>query len=160
MLHLALNGVDFRYELSGPELAPLVVFADPLGDMEDTWDAQLAALRGRYRCLRYDSPGRSRSTTHDRPVGSAKLAEDLGSLLDALGLARFHLFGLGIGGGTALVFAFRHPERLHSLVLVPGEAIPEMDLRSGAASITVPALVIIGADHRPPVDHVGEEVRG
>jgi 3-oxoadipate enol-lactonase/4-carboxymuconolactone decarboxylase len=86
------------------------------------WDAQVRALAGRYKCLRYDVRGHGRSVVTDAPFAIADLADDLAGLLDGLGIDRVHLVGLSLGGMTAQSFAARHPERLESLVLVATSA--------------------------------------
>ena len=48
-------------------------------------------------------------------------ADALAGLLDALGIERAHLVGNSLGGGTAVRFALRYPERAGRLVLMaPG----------------------------------------
>src|SRR5260221_3860352 len=112
------NGVDLFYELSGPAEAPPVVFSNSIGSTLEMWDAQVAALAGRYRCLRYDTRGHGRSDTADVATTVDDLAADLAGLLDALGIAKAHVVGLSLGGMTAQAFAIARPERVDRLVLV------------------------------------------
>jgi 3-oxoadipate enol-lactonase/4-carboxymuconolactone decarboxylase len=118
MPQLRANGVDLHYDLSGPESAPVVAFSNSLGATLEMWDAQVAALRGRFRCLRYDTRGHGRSSTLDLPARINDLADDLAALLEGLGIKRVHLVGLSLGGMTGQAFAVRHPERLKSLSLM------------------------------------------
>jgi 3-oxoadipate enol-lactonase len=60
-----------------------------------------------------------------RPFVLADLADDVASLLDALGLARAAIGGLSMGGYVALAFAARHPARLQALVLADTKAGPD-----------------------------------
>jgi 3-oxoadipate enol-lactonase len=60
------------------------------------------------------------------PYVIADLADDVASLLDALGLGRAAIGGLSMGGYVALAFARRHRGRLEGLVLA--------DTRAGADS--------------------------
>ena len=62
---ITANGVDLFYDLRGPADAPVVAFANSIGSTLEMWDAQAAALAGRYRCLRYDARGHGRSATVD-----------------------------------------------------------------------------------------------
>jgi 3-oxoadipate enol-lactonase/4-carboxymuconolactone decarboxylase len=89
------------------------------------WDAQITALAGRYRCLRYDTRGHGGSEVVAAPATVDDLADDLAGLLDALGIARAHLVGLSLGGMTGQAFALRYPERLDRLALLATSA--EMD---------------------------------
>lgn len=118
MPHIRANAVELYYELSGPESAPVVVFSNSLGATLEMWDAQVAALRGRFRSLRYDTRGHGRSSTAEGPARIEDLAEDLRGLLNALGIERVHLVGLSLGGMSGQAFAMRHPERLDSLTLM------------------------------------------
>jgi len=114
--------IELFYELTGPEGAPVVVFSNSIGTTLEMWDAQVAALSGRYRCLRYDTRGHGRSQVVDAPVTIEDLADDLAGLLDALGIGRAHVVGLSLGGMTAQSFAVRHAARTASLVLVATSA--------------------------------------
>lgn len=60
-----------------------------------------------------------------RPYVLADLADDVASLLDALGLARATIGGLSMGGYVALAFAARHPGRLEALILADTKAGPD-----------------------------------
>ncbi|MDB5511374.1 MAG: 3-oxoadipate enol-lactonase [Enterovirga sp.] len=115
---VAANGVRLRYEIEGPDGAPTIVFSNSLGTDLAMWDAQVAALRSQFRCLRYDTRGHGGSEVIDRPATMEDLAADLGGLLDGLGIGRVHLVGLSIGGMTAQTFALAHPDRLASLSLL------------------------------------------
>ena len=112
------NGIDLYCELSGPAGAPVIAFSNSIGSTLAMWDAQVAALAGRYRCLRYDARGHGRSKTVDAPATIADLADDLAGLLAALDIGRAHVVGLSLGGMTAQAFALAHPERLDRLALL------------------------------------------
>ncbi len=110
-------GADLFYDLAGPADAPVVAFSNSLGTTHAMWDAVVAALSGRYRCLRYDTRGHGRSPATG-PVTIESLADDLAGLLDALGIARAHVVGLSLGGMIAQALAARRPDRVDRLVLV------------------------------------------
>ncbi|KAB1074613.1 3-oxoadipate enol-lactonase [Methylobacterium planeticum] len=113
-----VHGIDLFYDLTGPEVGPVVAFSNSLGTSLAMWEAQAAALTGRFRCLRYDTRGHGRSATLDRPATIEDLAGDLRGLLDHLGIARAHIVGLSLGGMTAQAFAATSPERVDRLVLM------------------------------------------
>lgn len=122
MPHAAANGVRLHYEIVGPADAPVVAFAHSIGATMAMWDAQVAALSGRFRCLRYDTRGHGGSEVIATPASVDDLADDLAGLLDALDIARAHVVGLSLGGMTGQAFALRHPERLARLALVATSA--------------------------------------
>jgi len=125
MPHASANGISLHYEIVGPAGAPVVAFAHSIGATMAMWDAQVAALAGRYRCLRYDTRGHGDSEVVAAPASVDDLADDLAGLLDALGIARAHVVGLSLGGMTGQAFALRYPDRLDRLALVATSA--EMD---------------------------------
>jgi 4,5:9,10-diseco-3-hydroxy-5,9,17-trioxoandrosta-1(10),2-diene-4-oate hydrolase len=82
----------------------------------------LPAFAESYRTLLVDQPGFGYS---DKPEITGQFftfsADALLGLLDSLGIERVHLVGNSLGGGTAVRFALRHPDRAGRLVLMaPG----------------------------------------
>lgn len=79
-----------------------------------------------YRVIRFDHRDTGQSTT-DAPgavdYDLADLADDLGSMLDAYGVASAHLVGMSLGGFAAQLFALQHPERVKSLTLIASEPL-------------------------------------
>lgn len=94
---------------------PPVVFLHAFSFDHRMWDAQCAALAGRYRAVRYDLRGFGQSAG-----GTARYshADDLAAVLDAYHLPNATLVGLSLGGGAAINFAVLRPERVKSLVLI------------------------------------------
>ena len=73
-------------------------------------DERLFARLG-IRLITYDRPGFGRSTPEPgRRVVDA--ADDIAAIADALGVARFPIFGVSGGGPHALAFAARFPDRV------------------------------------------------
>lgn len=114
-------GIRVIDEGEGPAALVLHGFTGCAEGLADT----AAALRAAgLRTLRVDLVGHGRS---DAPAETAayrieRCADDLGRLLDALGVSRAHVFGYSMGGRLALFFAARHPERVRSLFLVGASA--------------------------------------
>ena len=82
----------------------------------------LPVFAQRHRTLLVDQPGFGHS---DKPEVTDQYftfsADALARLLDAVGLERVALVGNSLGGGTAVRFALRHPDRAGRLVLMaPG----------------------------------------
>jgi 4,5:9,10-diseco-3-hydroxy-5,9,17-trioxoandrosta-1(10),2-diene-4-oate hydrolase len=76
----------------------------------------------RFRVVMMDLPGYGQSAA--RPVTGhffTVAADALAGLIDELGIARTHIVGNSLGGGTALRFALQYPDRAGRLVLMgPG----------------------------------------
>jgi 3-oxoadipate enol-lactonase len=111
------NGITTQYELEGPAGAPVVTLSHSLAATLHLWDAQAAALRDRYRVLRYDIRGHGGSSVPPAPYTLEQMADDLHGLLRALGIARTHFVGLSMGGLIGMTMALRHPAAIQSLVL-------------------------------------------
>lgn len=112
-----VNGTLLHYRLHGPKGAPALVFVNSLGTDARIWDAVIAQLADRCRCLSYDKRGHGIS---DAPAGEYSLddhLDDLEGLLDAAGLERAVLVGVSVGGIIAQGLALRAPERVAGLVL-------------------------------------------
>ena len=92
------------------------------------WDEQVAALRDRYRLIRYDTRGFGRTLCEDVPYSNV---HDLGRVLDHFGLRDCHLIGLSRGGAIALDFTVAEPERVRSLTWVAG-GVPGLDIQADA----------------------------
>jgi 3-oxoadipate enol-lactonase len=102
------------------------------------WWAWVPALARHYRVVRPDMRGFGQSSAmpRDYPWTLDRIIDDFCSLMDHLGIDRFHLVGAKIGGTVARAFAARRPERVKTLTLV-GTPPP---LRPGAAE-GAPAVV-------------------
>jgi 3-oxoadipate enol-lactonase len=121
------NGITINYQIDGPDGAPWLVFSNSLATTLAMWDEQAAALKDRYRVLRYDQRGHGAS---DAPAGRYQfdtlLADAIG-LMDALSIRTAHFAGLSMGGATALGLAERHPERLGRIIVCdsPCQSTPQ-----------------------------------
>jgi len=89
------------------------------------FDAQVAALRDRYRCIAFDFRGHGRSAVARTGYDMDTLAEDAAALIATLGAVPCHFAGLSMGGFIALRLAARRPELLRSLILLETSARPE-----------------------------------
>src|SRR6266851_6123366 len=94
------NGIMTQYELEGPPSAPVVTLSHSLAANLHLWDAQAAALKDRYRVLRYDIRGHGGS-----------------GVPQALGIAETHVVGLSMGGLIGMTLALKFPRAVRSLVL-------------------------------------------
>lgn len=110
---ISANGLDLAYQIDGdgPETLVLV---NGLADNKESWEAQIPAFSERYRVLSFDNRGVGESPTPPGPYTTAQMAEDLAGLVDALGVERFHLLGVSMGGMIAQEYAIAHSDRLLS----------------------------------------------
>ena len=98
--------------------APLV-FAHGLTGNRQVVLAELVPLTERYRIVTFDQRGHGDSTAVSDPAlyTPARMAGDVGAVMDALGIQRAIVGGESMGAATALLFAITHPERVERLLL-------------------------------------------
>lgn len=123
------GGPVFVYE-AGDETKPVVVLLH--GAMYDEarfiWDQLFPALSANYHVFALDTPRHGKSRPWTGTLGHNTLLEILNGAFDTLALTRFHLVGLSMGGGLAIDYASRHPERVASMVLFePGGLGEKLD---------------------------------
>ncbi|KAK6955966.1 hypothetical protein Daesc_003613 [Daldinia eschscholtzii] len=114
----APDGLKIPYQLEGnPDpKTPVIAFCNSLLTSLHMWDPFvkiLKAQRPQYRILRYDFRGRHIIPSPPAPATLDILADDLGSLLDALRIPKLDtLIGVSMGGATTLKFALKYPDKL------------------------------------------------
>ncbi|MFI6317015.1 alpha/beta fold hydrolase [Nonomuraea sp. NPDC050556] len=96
----------------------VVVFESGLGGTRLDWGLVLDGVAVHTRAVAYDRAGLGRSDPDPSRRDVARLAEDLGHLLDGLGGSRFVLVGHSLGGPIIRACAALRPERIAGLVLV------------------------------------------
>jgi pimeloyl-ACP methyl ester carboxylesterase len=117
-----------------------VLLVHGTGAWSGTWFSLLPALQqAGYRVIAIDLPpfGYSGKAT-DIDFSRAAQAERIGAVLDQRQVAQAIVVGHSFGGGPALEFALRHPERLRKLVLVDaaiGLDAPPPDAHSPACRL-------------------------
>jgi pimeloyl-ACP methyl ester carboxylesterase len=156
---VALDGLTVRYYREGPdsddeadftldadrrpdETPVVLLHGGGLDSAALSWKYALPALADDRPVYALDWPGYGAS---DPPDGSPSVdyyVEVLERFLDALGLDRVALVGISMGGGAALGFALRRPERVERLVAVDsyglGSRIPGGPL--GAVFVRLPLV--------------------
>jgi 3-oxoadipate enol-lactonase len=112
----APDGTQLEYSVDGPANAPVLVFSNSIATTQGMWDAQAAALRDRFRVVRYDTRGHGQSDVPPGPYAIETLGLDLLAVIEAIGAEKGHVCGLSLGGLTAIWLAIHKPERLNRVV--------------------------------------------
>jgi pimeloyl-ACP methyl ester carboxylesterase/DNA-binding CsgD family transcriptional regulator len=86
-------------------------------DRSPVWAHWLRELSREHTYIRYDQRGSGLSDWAPPEISFESWIGDLETVVDTLALDRFTLFGMSQGAATAIAYAFRHPERVSSLVL-------------------------------------------
>jgi 3-oxoadipate enol-lactonase len=119
---LATNSLDsdhLYYLDPHPENQPVIFLLHGLGTEASSWVYQMQALGDAgYRPIAPDLPGFGRSKFLSEKWSIRETAKVISSLADELGIERFHLAGISMGGTIALQMAIDFPEKIFSLVLI------------------------------------------
>jgi pimeloyl-ACP methyl ester carboxylesterase/DNA-binding winged helix-turn-helix (wHTH) protein len=117
----APDGTQIAYASVGRGL-PILKTANWLNHLEYDWDSPVwsplfQALASEYQLVRYDARGNGLSDWDVRDLSFDALVHDLETVVEAVGLKRFALFGISQGGAISIAYAVRRPERISHLVL-------------------------------------------
>ena len=114
---IADDGVRLYYEETGSG-TPVIFVHEYAGDYR-SWEAQMRHFGQRYRAITYNARGYEPSDVPDAvsAYSQHRAADDIGAVLDHLGVAKAHIVGLSMGGFATLHFGFRHPAKALSLVV-------------------------------------------
>ena len=113
----AADGTKLYYESQGS--GPAIIFVHELAGTCHSFDLQVAALKGKYRCITFNARGYPPSDVPGSVNAYSQdiAAEDIGAVLDAAGEKDAHVMGVSMGSAAALQFALAHPNRVRSAVL-------------------------------------------
>lgn len=116
---VTVRGLRFHYCEWGDTAAPAAVFLHGITSDARAWDDEARALAARFRVVALDLRGHGDSEkAPDGDYSHQTLADDFAAVADAIGLARFHLVGLSLGGRVGFAYAAAHPGRVERLVVV------------------------------------------
>ena len=94
------------------------------------WDSLFPALSGQYHVFAVDTPRHGSSRPWEGVLDRARLMVILRETFAQLGLARFSIVGLSMGGGLAIEYASLHPEQVEAMALFePGGLGDKVDLQ-------------------------------
>jgi pimeloyl-ACP methyl ester carboxylesterase len=110
------DGAQIYYETHGATGSWLLM-APGLGMELKHWADTLRDFTTRHRAITFQPRGALPSEAPAGPYTMRDLAEDGRAVLDAVGVARAHVYGVSMGGHLAQELALNHPERVAGLVL-------------------------------------------
>ena len=132
-----VNGINLYYETHGSG-RPLILLHGGLGSGE-MFGPIIPALAANHQVIAVDLQGHGRTADIDRPIDVRLMADDIGALIDNLGLDKPDVVGYSLGGGVAFFTAVKYPDKVGKLVMaaanVRRDAIPpEMLAQQGQVS--------------------------
>ncbi len=121
---LDVDGLRIHCFVAGEAGSPVVLLhGGGLDSASISWGAVIGPLSEQHKVFAPDFPGYGQS---DRPLVEYTMdfyVNFLEHLLDGLHLQKANLIGISMGGGIALDFTLRSPERVEKLVLVDSYGI-------------------------------------
>lgn len=112
--------IELAVRIDGSDDAPPLVLLNSVGSSTAMWEPCLAPLIEQFRVIRIDHRGHGDSSAS--PAGAscsiAELAGEVLAALDRVGVERFHVAGLSLGGMIAMWIATHHPARVARLALL------------------------------------------
>lgn len=132
----ATDGVRLAYSTVG-EGPPLLRTAHWLNHLQHDWDnavwgPMLRGLAAGHTLIRCDARGNGLSDWEVADISFDAWVSDLETVVEAVGVKRFALFGVSQSCAISIAYAVRHPERVSQLILYGGFAVGAC-LRSPAA---------------------------
>ena len=141
------DGVNLAVAVAGGGL-PLVKTGTWLTHIEHDWHSPVwsplfSRLAERCSLIRYDPRGCGLSDREVADLSFEGFVRDLETVVDALRLERFAMFGLSQGAAVAIAYAARHPDRVSRLILSGGFALGWRKRGSAAEIATREAMLTL-----------------
>jgi pimeloyl-ACP methyl ester carboxylesterase len=120
-----VDGMQVHLRDEGPADAPAIILLHGSNASLHTWDAWTAALKGKYRVIRYDQAGHGLTGPHPRNCYTAACFTGVvNKIAEERGLTKFALGGNSMGGWISYEYAKAFPDRLSHLILVDPSGAP------------------------------------
>jgi esterase len=115
---LPIDGLTHHYLRWGEPDRPAVLLLHGLRSYAATWEPLAAALSEEYLVIAPDLRGRGRSSWDpERNYFTRTYVQDVATLAESLGLARFSIVGHSLGGAVGYAYAAAHPGQVGALVV-------------------------------------------
>src|SRR5687767_2543863 len=112
-----VNGLKMYYEIHGSG-EPVVLLHGAFMAITDDWRVWIGELAKTRKVIAVEMQGHGRTADINRDITFENLADDVAGLLDHLKIPRADVVGYSLGGGTAIQFAIRHPDKVRKVVSI------------------------------------------
>ena len=143
---VTVNGVKLRYLDWGTSGKPSLVCLHGHTGQAHIWDEFAEAMSPHYHVLAVDQRGHGGSQWASTGYARDRFVEDLASFVDALGLSKFVLAGLSMGGWHSLLYTPDHQDRVERIIIVDISPQPSPGWSERAASRPVTPLEFLSLD--------------
>ena len=131
---VTINNLRLRYLDWGTEgKMPLVCLHGHTGQAH-IWDEFAQAMAPHYHVLSLDQRGHGGSQWAETGYERDRFVEDLTAFVDELGLQRFVLAGLSMGGWHSLLYTPNHQDRVERIIIVDIGPEPSPESIAGRAN--------------------------
>ncbi|MBI51067.1 MAG: hypothetical protein CL781_07045 [Chloroflexi bacterium] len=130
---LIANGLKLHYLEWGDPSNPTMLLLHGFAQQCHSWDFVALAFADRYRIIALDQRGHGDSDwASDGDYSPETQQKDIEAFVNSLGIQRFVLMGLSMGGRNSFTYAANNPDRVEALIIV--DAGPE-NVRTGTQNI-------------------------
>jgi len=112
-VYINVDGGKLFYEIAGSG-ENIVLLHDGMVDHQ-IWDEQFPVLAKNFRVVRYDRRAYGKSSD---PQANYSHIEDLNQVFIQLKIENAIIFGMSAGGGLAIDYTLKYPEKVNGLVLI------------------------------------------
>ena len=112
-----VNGLKMYYEIHGSG-EPVVLLHGAFMAITDDWRVWISELAKTRKVIAVEMQGHGRTADTKRDITFENLSDDVAGLLEYLKIERADIIGYSLGGGVAMQFAIRHPEKVRKVVSI------------------------------------------
>jgi pimeloyl-ACP methyl ester carboxylesterase len=135
-----VNGLKMYYEVHGSG-DPVVLLHGAFMTITNNWTGWIGELAKTRQVIAIEMQGHGRTADTPRDITNENLADDVAALLEHLKIPRADLIGYSMGGGVAMQYAIRHPDKVRKVVV-----ISSMFRRDGMVKEALDAIPKLTAD--------------
>ncbi|MFM0268162.1 alpha/beta fold hydrolase [Paraburkholderia sediminicola] len=148
-----------RVAQAGKHNPDAIIFQHGVNGHLEAYAKNFAALAQKFNVIAFDYAGHGLSDKNADDYSPPVLAEQLGEVMDALGLEQAHLSGESLGGWVSGLFAAKYPHRVKRLMLNTSAGIPIVSEKGKQDMANLIALNKANVDTTPTYETVSARMR-
>lgn len=148
-----------RIAQAGKHNPDAILFQHGLNGHLEAYAKNFTALAEKFNVIAFDYVGHGLSDKKADDYNPAVFAEQLGEVMDALGIEQAHLSGESLGGWVSGLFAAKYPQRVKRLMLNTAGGIPVVSEKGKQDMRNFMALNAANVDAVPSYETVSNRMR-